>query len=1111
MTNYARVLWGPVVLWMWTATGFAGSCTPWVARAISVQGTVEVQHVDRNDWSAVKLQEVFCAGDRVRAGIYSRAALLLQNETLLRLDQETTLVLPQLSEEENAWLELGRGALHFISNIPYRLKINTPFVNAAIEGTEFAVRVSANDTRVWVVEGQVLVENSSGNLSLGPGQTAITESGKAPAPYLKITPKDAVQWALYYPPIIDYRPKITSEPRQQQAIDLFRRGQISEAIETLNSVPETARDHKFFTLRAALLLSIGQVETARSDIMQALAISPESGGPIALQSIIELTRNDKEKARSLAEQAIKLEPQSPTPRIAMSYAQQANFDLEGAKESIQEALEFAPDDPLAWSRLSELQLSTGELDEALESAKKAETLDPELAHTHMILGFAQLLRIEVDEAKESFAKAIELDPSAPLPRLGMGLAKIRQGDVEEGRQDIEVAAVLDPENSIVRSYLGKAYFEEKRPNVASREFDLAKRLDPKDPTPWFYDAVQKLTTNRPVEALHDAQKAIALNGNRAVYRSSLLLDDDLAARSSALGRIYNELGFQQRGVVEGWRSVTAEPDNYSAHRLLADTYIGLPRHEIARVSELLQSQLLQPINITPLQPNLAESNLLLLAGSGPSSPAFNEFNPLFARNRLALQGSGVVGTNDTFGDEVTQSGLWNRFSYSLGQLHYQTEGFRQNNGFNINIYNAFFQAALLPELSIQAEYRHRDGKTGELGASFSPDVSEVSFQRDFHTSTNSDKYRLGLNGSFSKHAHLLLSANYINDDQIVRTSPDFPATNVGIHGHFTETQFLYQNTILNLITGGGYYQLRQNFSTEDFLTNINIEHTNAYLYSITKLPPSIAWTIGLSGDVFDRGNSSNFDDDPFSNIKRRINPKFGMFWNIIGQTVFRAAWFTSLKRSIFFNQGLEPTQVAGFNQFFDDPTGTSAERWGVGLDFGVGSDLTGGLEYSQRYLSVPLVDPEGSENRWKESFYRAYIQLTHHSRWAMKIEYSLENFDNLAAFGGPLDTDTQIVPISISYFHPTGFFAIFGANYFNQKVKLRTGTDHDDAVFLNLNLGYRLPKRWGIFEIRLQNLLNQAYRYQGLQDRRPMERFGIPSLLPFPPEFTAYSNLTLSF
>src|SRR5207245_10744500 len=67
--------------------------------------------------------------------------------------------------------------------------------------------------------------------------------------------------------------------------------------------------------------------------------------------------------------------------------------------------------------------------------------------------------------------------------------------------------------------LGKAYFEEKRTTLDEREYAVAKDLDPRDPTPWFYDAIQKQTTNRPVEALHDLQKAIDLNDNRAVYRS----------------------------------------------------------------------------------------------------------------------------------------------------------------------------------------------------------------------------------------------------------------------------------------------------------------------------------------------------------------------------------------------------------------------------------------------------------------------------------------------------------------------------------------------------------------------------------------------------------------
>ena len=205
---------------------------------------------------------------------------------------------------------------------------------------------------------------------------------------------------------------------------------------------------------------------------------------------------------------------------------------------------------LAWARLAELQSSFGELKKALKAAQKAVALEPNLARTQTVLGFAYLTQVKTKQAKDAFAKAIALDQADPLPRLGLGLAKIREGHLDEGSRDIEVAASLDPNNSLVRSYLGKAYYEEKRTALDEREYAVAKELDPKDPTPWFYDAIAKQTTNRPVEALHDLQQAIELNDNRAVYRSRLLLDADLAARSASLGRIYSDLGFQQRVIVK---------------------------------------------------------------------------------------------------------------------------------------------------------------------------------------------------------------------------------------------------------------------------------------------------------------------------------------------------------------------------------------------------------------------------------------------------------------------------------------------------------------------------------------------------------------------------------
>jgi tetratricopeptide (TPR) repeat protein len=508
------------------------------------------------------------------------------------------------------------------------------------------------------------------------GEAAVAEAGKPPQRRLLIRPKEAVQWALYYPPLIDLRRyvAITGPENEalQSAIALFQANDIPAALTRLNSVSARSRDARYFVLRAALLLSVGRVDQALPDIDRALASDAKEGSAYALRAIIAIVRNENDKALKLAQKASALAPQSSIPQIALSYAYQVLFDMHKALEHAKKAVDLNPQDALGWARLAELQLSVAELDSALAATRKAAQLDPSLERTQSVLGYAHLVQVDIDAARAAFEKAIELDSSAPLAYLGLGLAQIRDGKLDAGTRQSEVAAVLDPENSLIRSYLGKAYYEQKRIKLAATEYARAKALDPKDPTPWFYDAILKQTTNRPVEALGDLQKAIVLNDNSAVYRSRLLLDQDQAARSAALGRIYKDLGFEQRALLEAWRSANVDPGNYSAHRLLADSYSALRRHEIARVSELLQSQLLQPLNITPIQPRLAESDLFLLEGSGPAELAFNEFNPLFTRNRFALQASGAFGSNSTLGDEIVQSGLWNRFSYSLGQFHFET-------------------------------------------------------------------------------------------------------------------------------------------------------------------------------------------------------------------------------------------------------------------------------------------------------------------------------------------------------------------------------------------------------------------------------------------------------
>ncbi|SMF93574.1 FecR family protein [Methylomagnum ishizawai] len=1090
----ATPLFWLVLAWTFAPWAEAQTCPNWAARLASAEGQVEA-HTDTGHWQPVVVDQRFCAGDKIRTQAQSRASLQLANQTYMTLDQRSTLVFRTVEAEKPSWVELIAGTLFARSRTPRQLDIHSHFINAAIRGTEFLVSAGPDRGEVMVIEGEVEASNPQGKVTVKDGQSAVARAGHAPEFGLVAHPEDAVEWALYFPPLLDTASLAhTRQPALAEAARSYAEGRVADALARLQQIPPAQRDADTTAALAGVLLSVGRVDEAEP------LLSTPRGKPVpasftALRSVIALARNHKAEALKLADTALAADAQSTYGWLARSYALQAGFDLEAALAAADRAAATSPDNALVQSRRATLLASLDRWTEAQAAAELATRLDGGQSRPWVVRGFAELRRGDLDAGKSSFEEAARLNPADPMARLGRGLALIREGDLAEGTADMEIAASLDPGDSLIRSYLGKAYYEQKRGKVAEKQFELAERFDPNDPTPWYYNAIMKQTVNRPVEALHDLQRSMQLNGNRAVYRSKLALDEDLAARGAALGRIYGQLGFQPRAWIEGWKALEDDPTDYTSHRLLSDSYFALPRSDIARVSELLQSQLLQPINITPVQPLLAESSVFLLGGLGPADLSLQEFNPLFQRNRFSLLASGMVGSNDTYSDEVVHTGLWDDFSYSLGQFHYQTEGFRPNNNINSNLYNAFVQGRVTPWLNLQAEYRHQEVDRGDLDSRFAPDAFQQLVIDNYGQASETDTYRFGLHANPSEHGDFL--ASYIHLD---RTATDRLLIDRSLdaryqyHGDTGEAQYIQRYENVKAILGGGYYQLDSSVSTG--LTN-STSQGNGYLYTHVRYPQQMNWTLGLSVDALDNGSAPT---------TTQVNPKFGLLWNISPDTVLRMAAFRTMKRNLLTSQTLEPTQIAGFNQFFDDPNGTDATRWGLGLDQRFNLDVLGGVEFSRRELAVPRgVD----EVNWRETQYRAYLLWTPHPRWTTSLEYFREQFDNSSGFGA-LNTRTQTLPLTLSYFDPSGFYTNFKASYFHQDVDLPGGWQSEDVPFLDLGLGYRLPNRWGLAEIQFQNLLDRNYHYEGLQDRRPPQVGGIPAFLPFPPEFTVFARFTLA-
>lgn len=1077
-------------------------CADW-AQLVSLQGVIEARRADGGEWRATRLNDYFCPGDTVRVQRHSRGALLLRGETIVRIDQHTTLTLLASREPGRRLLDLLSGVAHFISRVPRSLDVKTPYVNAAIEGTEFLLQISGHQVLLAVYEGVVHATNDAGAARIDAGQAFIVMPGAAPTPYALIRPRDAVQWTLYYPPLIYYAPEqLADQPPLQRALAAQRAGDIDAAVQALS-----ADDARTTMYRAALLLSVGRVDAARTDIERTLARAPGDSDALALRSLIATTNTQPAQAAQLARDAIAAAPQSPMAWLALSYAEQAALDLEAAHSAAARAVQYAPDNALARARLAELSLARGDLDAALADAEAAATRDPALAQAHIVLGFVQLARLDIDTAKATFEHAIGLDSAHPLARLGLGLARIREGALADGRLQLEIAASLDPGNALMRSYLGKAYYEEKRDPLAGDQLDMAKQLDPRDPTPWLYDAIRKQSTNRPVAALHDIQESIARNDNRAVYRSRVLLDQDAAARGASHARVYGELGFRQLAVHEATAALGTDPGSAAAHRFLAESYAGLRRHEIGRASEALQSQLFQPLTLSPVPPELADTNLIALNAAGPAAAGFNEYTPLFVRDDQVVSATAGGGSNSTAFDEFLAAGLHGPLAYSFGQYHYETDGFRPNNDLRQDIYNAFFQYAVSPATHLQLELRAREQKNGDLRLQFNPQTFSPTSRQE----RDEESVRLGYRHAVSPSSTLVASLIFRQADALTTDTLAFGrqlALNEDTDGYNAEMQYLFGERARHIV-GGGYY--RDDTLSETLITarpptraTILAYHRNAYLYSLVPVSPTLRATVGASLEDFDR--STGVRDD-------RINPKLGLQWDVTERARLRLAGFRTLKRSLVSNQTLEPTQVAGFNQFFDDLTGSIATRYGMGLDIKISTSLFSGVELTTRDVEAPIIS--GSAIRIEdndERLHRAYVAWTPHDRWAIGVDYLWEEFDRPPLFPSPtrpFGLKTQRLPVSVAYYDPRGPYAKLRATAYDQELTQAAslGGDRSDRYALvDIELGYRLPRRLGSVSLAIANVFDKGFNFHDIDFQT-----GIPRPPIVLPERSAILRLTLSW
>ena len=1087
-----------------------------LAHLDSIEGQVEVQLRSETNFHQAALGQVFHLGDTIRTGKNSRAGIVFSSGVLLRLSSGALLQFQNGSGASQAELSLGAGKGYFFSRAPLEFPpITTAAVTTAVRGTEFVVEVASDLTTVDVLNGQVECFNQFGAALLSRGERAQTHRGAAPVKGLMLKPADTVEWVVSYPLMSDPLALAHALGATDKLSSAIEQGDFSSAIAQLQGI-HSARAR---LLRAELELARGDINSAVNLLDQAtLPIGATNDAEVAevlaaveaQRAIIALAKNERARANEIVARFDQAQQLTAPQALAQSYVFQANGQIDRAY-AVSERISSS--DRRRLSRLAELALARGENLEALELIETDLRENPNSAQTLIIAGFVHLTRAQLDRAVELFTQAIEADAAASLPHFGLGLSLIRMGELERGRAQIERAVYLDPAISVYRSYLGKAFFEEEKSELALTEYNQAISLDPNDPTPYLYRAFSNLSKNDPVSALSDTERSISLNDNRAVYRSSFLLDQDRAVRGAGLAEVFTSLGFDNAARVEAIKSINHDYTNFSAHRLLADSYQTIFLDD-ARLSEQRITNLLAPLSFN------------LFAQSSATS-SINEYNSLFDRveNRSTLEFS-AQSSDDLLVSSAQTAGQGERYGYAVRGLSALSGGRRHGN------FSRRYQSDLLLQYEGEPEDRFIFGANTAFYQARELEASPQDVELDSY------QFSLGQRHTFSPSTILLTDLNFSNErndflDRAIESLLDLNQTIDGELLHLEDivvlndfshervqagratTQIIYSGQPFSIVAGaqiGGLATDRKQDSEilqdqEELFNGLgerlrtrgenNLVSTDEYLYTTYH---TTSWL-----DLHVGGNQTDLEIErreisPFLSQtygRSHFSPKAGATLYPSDNLLMRFGYFESLRKSALEDRAeLEPVLVGGLNQRFTDDSASRARNLGAALDFKLPASTYIGVEALRRNVTADIqtaltglnldgevvlpqvnLDPLFEDHR-EQDVLSAYVSQVLTPRFVTSVNFDRFSNDRTdPEFGDELVVNRAAG--ELRYFDASGIFSFVRATWreINPGGAAPLIADGDAFTIFDLGAGYRFPDRHGTVALQLNNIFDKKFIY----------------------------------
>lgn len=1142
---FIGLLFGPANLLVTRAATNAGSQNPPVTIR-EIARKVEIQRAGSAAWDPAYVDQTLTPGDRIRTGEGSRAALQMRDLSIVRLKELSVLAIAA-DEPARTRFQLLQGLLYFFNRgRPGEAEVGGGGVSAVVRGTEFTFEVTENgESTLRLIDGKVELSNPLGRVELSSGETGHTAKDRPPIklPALQAQPEHDLQWFLYYPAVLDPE-DLNLQPAEAKTLDpvlaAYRTGDLRLAWAKFQEIAPANSD-PVFLLQAALDLSFGNVPEASALLDRISREGSSYRVAEALRLLITAIRNPKDLPTIPVPE--KADALLSTEWLARSYALQSLRDLHRARHSARMATERSPSFGFTHARLAEMEFSFARTRQAGQAADLALKLSPSNAQAWALRGFLLSAAHRMEASLEAFHRAIAVDGGLANGWLGRGLVLIRQGNLYEGRLLLQIAAAMEPKRAMLRSYLGKAFDAENNDSKARHELELARSLDSLDPTSWLYSALIHQNSGRVNDAINDLQRSIELNSQRAVYRSTMLLEQDRSVRSASLANVFKDAGFVETAQQKASEAVVANYASPSAHLFLAQSYLNADRvhlrHESARIGEFLAANLLAPGGAAPFSSTLSQQ----------------EYSALLERDGFGLFSQTDYHSRGRWSESAAALLVSGPSSFSLDGFRLSDPGYRPNNRLEADAVSLQYRQQLGTSDTLFFQPYWSATESGDLIEYYDPTHANAGYRS---RETQSPIFLAGWRHDWNPGVHTLVLISHLQNS----LEQENPASKIGVLSfvdniphklqfpEFSETskvdfqafsaeiqQIVELERSLTVI-GARLQEGRIETESDLHLVSRGIpspsipqglftmdapsDRISAYVMQSVQVTRYARFTAGMTYDRMEYPR--NFRSGPVASDREttdRISPKAGLILTPHRTTTLRFAYAPSLG-GVGFDQSfkLEPTQVAGINQAYRSlipesiAGSSSAERfdtWGAALSQSLGHStwLTVKADWLESKADQDTGSFEGSFSRglsagvlrqrlaFQEKSLAASVNTLLGRDWAAGISYRVSEAGLNSSYQDvalPLSPGRQgaLLQLARGYLlmnHPSGFFLHTEALWTHQSLRedLALLPDEDYWQF-NVFAGYRFYKRRAEIRLGLLNVTDTDFRIHPISVLAPMPR-----------------------